>query len=269
MHSLPKTCLALAIFSFVGLPAHAGTPHKKSTTTHSTPAQKPATKPPEKKPEPKPEAKPEQKPAPKAEAPKQPTIGDEVDGAIALTDTAAKAHMLREYRGKALVLAMWSLDSATCKTYQDRLKNLTDEYAVKGVTVIAVDPNSADLDAGADPYKRMKDYTSKSPLGAALLADPDGKLSERLSAHMTPEVFVIDAKGVLRYKGAIDDDPKVEKADKANAFLRKALDEVLAGKPVTNSSTVAAGEPIKRGPAPKPAEPAKKPDEKPAPPKKN
>ncbi len=265
MHTLPKTCLALALISFVGLPAHADTPHKKSTSTHTTPAQKPTPKPPEKKPE----AKPEQKPAAKAEAPKQPTIGDEVDGAIALTDTAAKPHTLREYRGKALVLAMWSIDSATCKTYQDRLKKLTDEYAAKGVTVIAVDPNAADLEAGADPYKRMKDYSSKTPLGAALVADPEGKLSERLSAHTTPEVFVIDAKGVLRYKGAIDDDPKVEKGDKANAFLRKALDELLAGKPVTNSSTVTSGEPIKRGPAPKPAEPAKKPEEKPTPPKKN
>ena len=264
MQSLPTTCLALAIFSCVGLPAHAGTPQKKTATSHSTPAQKPAPKPPEKKPEPKPEAK----PAPKAEAPKQPTIGDEVDGAIALTDTAAKPHTLREYRGKALVIAMWSIDSATCKTYQDRLKKLTDEYSAKGVTVIAVDPNGTDVDAGADPYKRMKDYSSKSPIGAALLADPEGKLGDKLNAHMTPEVFLIDAKGVLRYKGAIDDDPKGEKGDKANAFLRKALDEMLAGKPVANSSTTANGEPIKRAAASKSAEPAKKPEEKPAPPKK-
>ena len=264
MHTLQRTCLVLGLLSLGGLPAIADTPQKKPATTHAKPAQKPTPKPPEKKPEPKPEQKPEKKP----EAPKKAGIGDEVDGAISLNDTDGKAHALKDYRGKTLVVAMWSIDCPACKQYQDRLKKLNDDYASKGVVVIAVDPNAGELDPGADPYKRIKEYAGKNPLGAALLADSGDKLTEKLGATMTPEVFVIDAKGVLRYKGAIDDDPKGEKADKANAYVRKALDELIGGKPVTTSTTPVNGAPITRGPAPKPAEPPKKPDDKPAPPKK-
>ena len=56
-------------------------------------------------------------------------------------------------------------------------------------------------------------------------------------------MYIIDAKGVLVYKGGIDSIPSSNAADipKAKQYVRLALDEVLAGKPVTEASTQAYG----------------------------
>jgi len=49
---------------------------------------------------------------------------------------------------------------------------------------------------------------------------------------------VISPDGILRYSGAVDDDPQNEKADKDKVnYVSKALDEVMAGKSVTISET--------------------------------
>lgn len=263
MHALQRTTLALSLLSLAALPAAAQTTHQKPATPVAKQEPKPPARPPDQKPKP-------------PEPAKHVGIGEEVDGSIALTDTDGKTHMLREYRGKPLVITMWSIDCVACKQYHDRLKKLSDDS--KGAVVLAVDPNANELDPGADQFKRIKDYIAKNPMGATFMSDPGDKLSDKLGATMTPEIFVIDAKGMLRYKGAIDDDPKGEKGDKANMYVRKALEEVSADKPVTTPSTTTDGSPIRRGAAPKPPEkkpepppPAKKPEEKkpaPPPPKK-
>ena len=59
-------------------------------------------------------------------------------------------------------------------------------------------------------------------------------------------MFVIDAKGMLAYRGAFDDDPKGEKADKATPFLANALDALLAGKAPAVNTTPSNGKPIQR-----------------------
>jgi peroxiredoxin len=262
MKSLQRLGVIVALgFLSAGLAAAgplglAGDGKKPEHKTGQTPPQKPPAKPPEKKPEPKPEPK----PAPKPEAPKRVAIGDEVDGALAFEDTDGKAHALKEYRGKIVAIALWSVDCPTCKLYEARVKKLNDDYSAKGVVVLAVDPNAAEAE-------HLKEFSSKNPLGASVMSDPGQKFVQKVGALSTPEIYILDAKGMLRYKGAIDDDAKGEKADKAKTFARTALDEMVGGKPVTTATTTATGTLIKVAPAKKPEE--KKPEEKPAPPKKN
>ena len=56
-------------------------------------------------------------------------------------------------------------------------------------------------------------------------------------------MYIIDAKGILVYKGGIDSIPSSSVSDvpKAKQYVRLALEEVLAGKPVTTASTQAYG----------------------------
>ena len=216
--------------------------------------QKPAPKPPEKKPEPKPEQKPEPKPEKKPEQPKRAAIGDEVDGGLAFSGPEGKPHALKDDRGKIVAIAIWSTECPTCKQYEARMKKLEDDFASKGVVLLPVDPNASEA-------AQLKDFNARNPLGVPVLSDPGQKFVQHVGAHSTPEIYLLDAKGVLRYKGAIDDDPRGEKGDKAKAYVRSAIDELLAGKPVTTATTTATGSPIKLGAD-------KKPDEKPAPPKK-
>jgi hypothetical protein len=73
----------------------------------------------------------------------------------------------------------------------------------------------------------------------SFLRDADQSVTRSFQACATPEVFVVDASGVVRYHGAPDadyDDP----AQRAS-WLREALDDLLAGRPVERPTTSAAG----------------------------
>lgn len=77
----------------------------------------------------------------------------------------------------------------------------------------------------------------------ALLLDPDGKVGRRYGAKTTPHMFVINPEGVLIYAGAIDDKPSPDPADVARAtnYVQQALEEAMAGQPVSVPATRSYG----------------------------
>ncbi len=79
----------------------------------------------------------------------------------------------------------------------------------------------------------------KGATPAVTLLDHTGQVGKLYGARTTPHMFVIDAQGILRYMGAIDDAPSTDAGDIADAknFVRQAIDEVLAGKEVTDQIT--------------------------------
>jgi hypothetical protein len=73
----------------------------------------------------------------------------------------------------------------------------------------------------------------------AVLLDPSGQLGHLYGAKTTPDMFVIDPGGKLIYQGAIDDRPTTDISDIAPAknYVNAALEEALAGKPVSDPVT--------------------------------
>ena len=69
-------------------------------------------------------------------------------------------------------------------------------------------------------------------------------MADRFEAQVTPESYVIDSSGILRYHGSINDD--MNPARVHTQRLRLALDSLLAGKPVPATETKAFGCTIKR-----------------------
>jgi len=67
------------------------------------------------------------------------------------------------------------------------------------------------------------------------LIDADGKVGHLYGARNTPQMFVINPEGVLIYAGGIDDKASADSADIATAknYVTTALDEAMAGKPVS------------------------------------
>ena len=221
----------LPLLSLTAFPAHAQDKGKKTPAPSQTPpAKKPEAKPTEKKP---------------AEAAHKPgSVGSEVDAAITLNDTTGKAHAFKDYRGKVVVIDFWSMDPAS-EGYSKRLAEMADELGKKGVAFLAIDPNSADLAGSeAEAGKKIEEYAHKNGITFPILLDKEGQVARKFAAKTTPEVIVVDAKGVIRYSGAIDDDPKGEKADKATHYLRSAIEAVMAGKDVANPTTTPNGTPI-------------------------
>jgi len=113
------------------------------------------------------------------------------------------------------------------------------EAASKGVVWLT----SASSATGAEGYVTAQQANaltkSRDASPAAVLLDPQSKIARAYGATVTPHMYIIDAAGVLVYKGGIDSIPSADIADipKARQYVRVGLDEVLAGKPVTDAST--------------------------------
>ncbi|WP_062542936.1 thioredoxin family protein [Rufibacter tibetensis] len=132
------------------------------------------------------------------------------------------------------------------KLYEDRLVQLHQKYAAKGYPVIAINPNDVTVspeDSFAHMQKRAKD--KKFPF--VYLQDETQEVAKRYGATRTPHVYLLTRAGQelqVSYIGAIDDnsgDP--EKVQKR--YLETALDHLISGKPVPQTSTKAIGCTIK------------------------
>ena len=79
--------------------------------------------------------------------------------------------------------------------------------------------------------------------GIAVLLDPTGIVGHAYEAQTTPQMFVIDKAGILRYMGAIDDQPTPDRSAMASArnYVREAFAAVLAGKKVAEPATDSYG----------------------------
>jgi peroxiredoxin len=155
-----------------------------------------------------------------------------------LTDAAGKKWALADQKAKVVVVAFLSADCPMSNGYLPALSDIASKYADKGVAVVGVFPDSE-----ATPEqvaKHAKEYKLTFPV----FADPKQVSVASLGAKVTPEVAVLDDKFTLRYRGRIDDGftarlkpkPAVTRHD-----LAVALDELLAGKPVSEPENKAFG----------------------------
>jgi peroxiredoxin len=148
---------------------------------------------------------------------------------VELTDPAGVTHRLGDWHSSRLVVvALLSADCPLARLYTPRLNELAGEYATRGVTFTAVFPNDHDAASAVARFGKAHG------VGFPLLLDPGAKVSDRFGARRTPEVFVLDEKRVVRYRGRIDDqyDTATHRAQPTRRDLALALDELLDGRPV-------------------------------------
>jgi peroxiredoxin len=160
---------------------------------------------------------------------------------FSLTDTQGRTHRLSEYRGKVVVLEWYNPDCPFVgKHYRSgNMQRLQKEYTAKGVVWLTVD-SSAPGEQGNYPADTLNQISNKfGAARTALLLDPDGKVGHLYDAKTTPDMYIIDSKGSLVYRGAIDDKSNTNEADikTATNYVKQALDAVLASKPVPVSAT--------------------------------
>jgi peroxiredoxin len=161
--------------------------------------------------------------------------------AFAATDSNGKSWSLADLRGKVIVLETTNHDCPYVgKHYRSgNMQAQQREAAARGVvwlTVAASAPGEQGYVTAAEANEIVR-QNNAAP--AAVLLDPQSKIAHAYGATVTPHMYVIDKDGMLVYKGGIDSIPSSNVADIARAkqYVRAALDEVLAGKPVADSST--------------------------------
>jgi peroxiredoxin len=157
--------------------------------------------------------------------------------AFTATDSNNHVHKLSDYKGKFVVLEWTNRDCPfTQKHYQSgNMERLQHEWTKRGVVWLTVE-SSAPGEQGYAIGGEENAYMSQMRAApTAVLLDPAGKLGHLYDAKTTPHMFVIDRKGVLIYDGAIDDRATTDVSDIAGAknYVVQALQEAMAGKPVT------------------------------------
>lgn len=171
--------------------------------------------------------------------------------AFSATDSNGKLWSLAELKGKVVVLETSNQDCPYVRKHYNsaNMQSQQREAAAKGVVWLTV-ASSAPGAQGFVTAAQANELTRKrNAAPAAFLLDPQSRIARAYGATVTPHMYVIDASGTLVYKGGIDSIPSSNVADvpKATQYVRVALDEVLAGKPVTEASTRPYGCTLKYG----------------------
>ncbi|HYC23214.1 MAG TPA: thioredoxin family protein [Candidatus Bathyarchaeia archaeon] len=165
--------------------------------------------------------------------------------AFTLNDVDGKPHSLAADQGKIVVLEWFNYDCPFTRKHYDsgNMQALQKKYTGKGIVWLSIN-SSAPGKQGNYPADKMKQLAAaRGAAPTAVLLDPDGAVGMSYGAKTTPHMFVVDRTGVLVYDGAIDDRPSTDQADVQGArnYVALALDELLAGKPVSTASTTPYG----------------------------
>ena len=144
-----------------------------------------------------------------------------------------------------MVLEWTNPDCPFVKKHYDssNMQELQKFYTAKGVVWLSINSSAQGKQGNYTPEEWNKIIKEKKAEPTAVLLDPDGKVGKMYDAQTTPHMFRIDQQGLLIYQGAIDDKAGTDPADIPSAvnYVRKALDEAMAGKPVTTPTTKSYG----------------------------
>lgn len=126
--------------------------------------------------------------------------------------------------------------------WHDRIAQAARDYADRGVQFLAVNSNDSER-YPRDSYEAMGKRVAAEQWPMPYLHDASQAVARAYGAKTTPDVFVLDPDRRLRYRGAPDSD--YEDRGQRAAWLRDALDAVLAGKTPSLPETEPVGCSIK------------------------
>ncbi len=163
---------------------------------------------------------------------------------FSLTAYSGKKFQLSEMKGKTVVLEWYNPGCPFVRHHYEskNMQKIQQEAKGKGAVWVTINSTAADhkdyLKAD-DAARLMSQYDMQSDY---ILPDADGSVGRLYGAKTTPHMFVIDKEGKLIYAGAIDDNSEVS-GDKSTAknYVREAVNESLAGKPVAVAETAPYG----------------------------
>jgi len=155
-----------------------------------------------------------------------------------LRDARGETHQLSEWHQKKLVVVVFlGVDCPLSRLYGPRLAEMARAFAPRGVGFVAIDANQQD--APSDLLRYLRDH----PLPFPLLKDVGNVVADQFGAERNPEVFVLDERRMVRYRGRIDDQylPGVQRSNPSRRDLEIALEELLSGREASRPYCQASG----------------------------
>lgn len=162
-----------------------------------------------------------------------------------VSDQSGKPVKLSDAKGKLVVLEWYNKGCPFVRKHYDakNMQALQKKYAKKGVVWYTVVTGKKGKEGHMTPAEAAAQMKTEGMGSSAILLDESGDVGRLYSAKTTPHLFVIDKKGALIYQGGIDDKSSADSADIKGSknFVAAALDETLAGKPVSTPSAAPYG----------------------------
>jgi peroxiredoxin len=160
---------------------------------------------------------------------------------FSVTDASGKAVSLSDFKGKHVVLEWVNPGCPFVQKHYNggNMQGTQKDAAAKGVVWLVVSSTAPDAKDYLKPAALQAWMNEKKAPVTATLMDDDGKVGRAYGARTTPHMYIVDPAGKLIYAGGIDDKPTANPADIPGArnHVKAALDEALAGKPVSQAST--------------------------------
>jgi peroxiredoxin len=164
---------------------------------------------------------------------------------FSVADATGKTVRLSDYKGKFVVLEWTNPECPFVRAQYggEAMQALQKEAGGKDVVWLAVNSTNKshyEYKTGAQMSQWMKEQGAAPK---AVLIDATSNAGRSYEAKTTPHMFVIDPAGKIVYAGAIDDKRSASQSDRktANNYVRAALNEAMAGKPVSVANTTPYG----------------------------
>jgi peroxiredoxin len=165
-------------------------------------------------------------------------LGQKIDNLI-FKDAAGKPMTLYDFKDKkAIVVVFLSFECPISTSYSPVLADMAKTFAERGVAFLGI-CSQEDEDA-AQIARHARDFQLPFPV----VKDENYRASKTLKATTTPEAFLLDRRFVLCYRGQIDNAYAARLKKNARITrhdLREALEELLAGKAISEPSSQPIG----------------------------
>ena len=159
-----------------------------------------------------------------------------------LKDAKGNAHKLSDYKGKTVVIEFINYACPFVKKHYDASGNipkLQKNFRNEGVIWLSICSSGKGKQGNYSSTELKKIQQSNGASPSAYLLDEDGIVGKAFGAKVTPHIFIIDTAGKLVYQGGIDSkkSTKASDIDKAEPYVKNALNELKQGKSVSKEKT--------------------------------
>lgn len=155
-----------------------------------------------------------------------------------------EVHHLARYLEKYRAVAVVFMSNQSSGVYLDleRLKQLQHKCTTLGATLIAINPNDA-IASPNDSMEKMKEFAAHQDLNFPYIRDVTQDVANCFGATTTPEVFLLDQQGIIRYRGQIDCHPNSPNEIRI-FYLESAIMQLLHNELIEPTATEPIGDMI-------------------------
>ncbi len=161
--------------------------------------------------------------------------------AFALAGADGKTHALADYQGKVVVLEWTNHECPFVKKHykSGNMQSLQKAFTAQGVVWLSVITGKKGKQGVVSAEKARELTAKRGAAPTAVLFDASGDVGRAYGAKTTPHLYIIGKDGRLAYAGGIDsiDSSDADDIPKATPYVKLALNEMLAGKPVSTPTT--------------------------------